>query len=143
VTRPLTLRLVALLLAVALAVASCVESERACYPSDWLACECANGKPGYQQCDAEGAGYGACDCSGMIPGLPTSTSSGGGSGSGGEGGSDKVGFMEPCTSNEQCETGLCHPFNAKGPHCSLPCGADAECPPPSPGCNNMGVCKAP
>jgi hypothetical protein len=114
----------------ALGVPGCVEGERACYPSDWRACACADAAEGYQQCDAEGSGYGACDCSGTIPGFSGSPAPGT--------------YMGSCTTDEDCtETKLCHPFNAKGPHCTLPCSADTDCPEPSPGCNNMGVCKAP
>lgn len=136
----------------ALGASSCVEGEHACYRLDWRACSCAGGGEGYQQCDKEGAGYGACDCSGRIPGLTTSTAAGGGQGGGGGaggggggagGGGGKLPFMSECMIDEECETGLCYFFNAKGPHCSSYCGADADCPPPSPGCNNMGVCKAP
>jgi hypothetical protein len=126
----------------ALAAASCADSDRACYPSDWRACSCDDSAAGYQQCSVDGSAYGACDCSGMIPGLTTSAASGGG-GDGGAGGSGKLPFMAECTTDQECETGLCYPFNAKGPHCSKSCSADGDCPPPSPGCSNMGVCKAP
>ena len=37
---------------------------------------------------------------------------------------------------------VCFPFTSKGPHCTVPCSADADCPAPSPGCSHMGVCKA-
>ncbi len=52
-------------------------------------------------------------------------------------------YMEPCTTNEECDTGLCFDFSAKGPHCTTTCELDLECPEPSPGCNGKGVCKAP
>jgi len=52
-------------------------------------------------------------------------------------------YMAPCTSNDECETGLCFDFNAKGPHCTTTCELDLECAEPSPGCNGKGVCKAP
>src|SRR5262245_41889813 len=117
--------LVTLLACAALAAASCAESDGECYPTDWRACTCNGGAEGYQQCGADGA-YGACNCSGNIPGLTTSAGTGGSGGGGGDGG--KLGFMEPCMTDEQCETGLCHPFNAKGPHCSMPCTADSDCP---------------
>lgn len=54
-------------------------------------------------------------------------------------------FMSECdTELMNCEEGLtCWPFNAKGPHCTHECTVDTECEDPSPGCNNMGVCKAP
>ena len=69
---------------------------------------------------------------------------GGGAGAGAAGGGAALlGFMETCVQDEDCESGLCHVYNAKGPKCTLACQVDADCPSPSPGCNNMGVCKAP
>jgi hypothetical protein len=118
----------------ALAAASCADSDGACYPSDWRACSCDDGV-GYQQCGADGSAYGACDCSGNIPGLATTSCNADDEG--------KIPFLCACMMNEECETGLCHAFNMKGQRCSQACGVDADCPPPSPGCNNMGVCKAP
>jgi hypothetical protein len=58
-------------------------------------------------------------------------------------GAGTLGFMEACATDEQCTTGLCYPFNARGPHCSHPCTVDGDCEAPSPGCNGMGVCKVP
>jgi hypothetical protein len=54
-------------------------------------------------------------------------------------------FMDPCVAGQdaQCETNLCYTFNMRGPHCTARCTQACECPPPSGGCNNMGVCKAP
>ena len=54
-------------------------------------------------------------------------------------------FMDPCTAGEDttCETNLCFVFNKRGPHCSVACTRDCECPAPSGGCSGMGVCKAP
>jgi hypothetical protein len=49
---------------------------------------------------------------------------------------------DPCTAHTQCVTGLCFPFNSKGPHCSAPCTEPCQCP-GTTGCSNMGVCKAP
>lgn len=49
---------------------------------------------------------------------------------------------DPCTANSQCESGLCFPFNSRGPHCSAPCTEGCQCP-ASRGCSNMGICKAP
>jgi hypothetical protein len=129
---------------------ACLEGERECYPSDWRACTCGDGAPGYEQCDAAGEGYGACDCSGTVPSLTTGPASsaasggagqGGAGGGGGAGGTPKKGFLEDCALDEECESGLCYNFNAKGPKCSLPCTGPADCPPPSPGCNMMGICK--
>jgi len=93
-----------------------------------------------------------------VPALTTGPASGAASGgagqggggaaagaaaAGGAGGAPKKGFLEDCTLDEECETGLCQNFPSKGPKCSQLCSSPADCPPPSPGCNMMGVCKAP
>lgn len=133
----------------------CAE-KRTCYAGDFEACTCDDGRAGYAACDAEKDVYGACGSCGAVPGLASGSggsgsgsSASGGGGSGGAGGasvttsSAKLGFMETCVNDEDCESGMCHVYNAKGPKCTLPCTSAADCPPPSPGCNNMGVCKAP
>ena len=56
---------------------------------------------------------------------------------------DPLPYMSECQTNDQCESDLCFSFNAKGPHCTHGCVNDEDCAEPSPGCNNMGVCKAP
>jgi hypothetical protein len=131
--------LVVLLGALATGPAGCSVPSQACYPSDYQACSCDGGQRGLQQCTAAGDGYGACDCSGVLPGADGSAATDGG----GEGGSDGglLPFLAPCSSDAQCVTGHCFPFNAKGPHCSQPCTTDQDCPAPSPGCSGMGVCK--
>ena len=48
-----------------------------------------------------------------------------------------------CEKDEDCESGLCFPYVAKGPHCTITCTMDSDCPPPSNACSGMGVCKAP
>jgi len=52
-------------------------------------------------------------------------------------------FMSECMDNTDCESNLCFHYNAKGPHCTHECTRDEDCEAPSPGCNNMGVCKVP
>jgi hypothetical protein len=58
-----------------------------------------------------------------------------------------VGYMELCNPDlepaclEASDT--CFSFNMKGPHCTRDCDGPEDCPAPSTGCNNMGVCKAP
>jgi hypothetical protein len=123
--------------------AACTNKGTPCAVGDWEHCACASGGTGYQQCSADGQAYGACDCSGNIPGIPSADA--GSDASAAEGGTDAglLPFMSACSKNEECDTGLCFNFNAKGPHCSKPCTQATECPPPSTGCNNMGVCKAP
>lgn len=128
-------------LVVALVVAACAMDGRPCAPDDYRFCECPAGGQGYAQCAEDGSGYGPCDCSGTIPagagllveaGAPDADAAV-------EGG--LAGFLEPCSEDDECVTHLCFPFNAYGPHCSQPCTKDTDCPPPSPGCSGMGVCK--
>lgn len=118
----------------------CADEPRACYDGEYLACSCGE-QDGYQRC--ESGQYAACDCEALPPGIGGATGEGGAGGAGGAGGEALLDFMEPCDEDAQCETGLCFPFNAKGPHCTKPCTTPDECPPPSTGCNMMGVCKAP
>lgn len=120
--------------------ASCSDEAPACYDGEYLACSCADAD-GFQRC--ERGAYAACVCDGTVPGLETVATPGGAGGQGGQGGAPLLGFLETCDDDDECETGLCHRFNAKGPKCSTTCGVDDDCPPPSPGCNKMGVCKAP
>ena len=51
-------------------------------------------------------------------------------------------FLDPCINDTDCTTNLCFPFNAYGPHCSMQCSKDTDCPAPSPGCSGMGVCES-
>ena len=72
-----------------------------------------------------------------------STGGGGaGGGMGGAGGGMAGAFGATCAVDTDCEMGLvCFNFNMKGPHCTLACTSDADCPAPSSGCNGMGYCK--
>ncbi len=128
--RPVPFALVALL------GAACFEEGRTCYPGDYAPCSCDSGEPGYAVCEASGNAYGKCGFCGTVPG------GGATSGVGGAGGG-LVGFLETCQESSDCESGLCHEFPAKGTLCSSPCDSADDCPPPSSGCNMMGVCKAP
>ena len=56
---------------------------------------------------------------------------------------DLLPFMAECTSDDQCETGLCFLYNMGGQLCTHACTVDADCEAPSPGCNGMGICKRP
>ena len=84
--------------------------------------------------------------------------SGGQAGAGGSGqaGSDSAGtgggagasaslkgFLEACEADQECTTGVCFDFTAKGKHCSKACTQDSDCESPSPGCNGMGYCRLP
>jgi hypothetical protein len=128
------------LLAPALAVlfAGCGSGGAVCYPTDWEACACADGARGYRQCAPLGDTQSACDCSGTTPGAaPPIEDAGPGDAAA------LAPFLAICTGNADCESDVCYAFNAKGPHCTIACTADADCPAPSPGCSHMGVCKTP
>ena len=118
-----------------------------CLPEDVERCTCADGRDGFQVCDPKAAtGYGACDCElDASPYLPEAGVEASIEAS--EGASGGLVFMSPCSTtagSPQCPPGTsCDDFPAKGPHCSKPCAEATDCPPPSPGCNMMGVCKAP
>jgi hypothetical protein len=127
------------------------QSAGSCYPGDRVSCTCDGGLQGFQTCAAAGQ-LGACACAmGGGGGATTSGSSSASStsGSGGSGGADGgtdgglLPFLSPCTTSAQCQTGLCFDFPAKGTHCTKACTTPTDCPPPSPGCNPQGVCRAP
>ncbi len=116
----------------------CFEEERACYPGDYSECTCDSGERGYAQCDPNGEAYGTCGFCGTTPGATPPAE-----GAGGGGGGELAGFLEVCEVNEDCESALCHVYQAKGTFCTLGCDGPEDCPAPSSGCNMMGVCKAP
>ena len=134
----------------AVVVGACGEGSggAGCLPEDVERCTCGDGRSGFTVCDPKsGSGYGACDCSlDASPYLPEAgvEAASDGSGEGGDGG---LMFMSPCSMSAgapQCPPGTsCDEFPAKGDHCSKPCKVATDCPAPSPGCNMMGVCKAP
>lgn len=127
--------------AAALLAFACEPSGRACAPGDVRYCECPAGH-GYQRCADDGSRYGACDCSGEVPERAGTLAAQAPPEDGGaDADREQAGFLEPCDTNEDCSTQLCFGFNAYGPHCTLPCRDDIDCPPPSPGCNNRGACK--
>lgn len=132
------------LLAAAMTLFSgCGSGGDACYPTDWEACTCADAARGYHQCAEAGDSYGACDCSGATPGLLPLGADGGPGDAAPVDGGPLAPFLATCAVSADCESNVCYPFNSKGPHCTIACNADAECPAPSPGCSHMGVCKAP
>lgn len=126
----------------AMLLASACAERPACHEGDYRACECDDGTCGFAACDVAAGTFGACGSCGVVPGSQVSCEVDEGTGGAG-GGPTQLGFLETCTVDEECETGLCFTFNAKGPKCSKPCQTDSECPPPSSGCNMKGVCKAP
>ena len=52
-------------------------------------------------------------------------------------------FMSRCAANEECESDDCHLFSMQGSFCTKTCAVVTDCPAPSTGCNNRGICKAP
>ncbi|MEZ4297481.1 MAG: hypothetical protein R3B70_21145 [Polyangiaceae bacterium] len=135
---------VAWLAATPLAHLACTEP-RTCYEGDFAACTCADGRLGFAACDTANDAFAACGSCGLLPGAPTTwVYSGSEGGAGGTATTTALAaFMEDCTVNEDCESSLCFSYTAKGQKCTLPCTTDSDCPPPSTGCNNKGVCKAP
>lgn len=151
--RPLSLRCVrlaavlassTLLPLLAPACGSDAANGKACSPSDFVPCTCQNGASGLSRCNAAGTGYDSCTCS---DGGPMGTPEGGKiSGDGGARDGATAGslpFLSPCTTNAECASNDCYPFNMKGPHCTKSCSADGDCPSPSPGCSPVGICRVP
>lgn len=124
-------------------VAACEDAQPACFEGDYASCTCEAGGSGFRACLVSQDGYGACVCDGRVPGLDASLIVDAGDAGDGPVDAGKLPFMSACQSDEQCNTGMCFTFNAKGPKCSKSCKTADECPPPSTGCNNQGVCKAP
>ena len=128
---------------------ACAADRPICYAGDHVGCTCVGDVHGYQICNAGGEGYGACVCDGTTPGLDASTPSTPAVDAAPEASAEagaKKAFLAPCTDAEECASGLCQQFPAKGSLCSNRCTvqtAGVDCPPPSPGCNPQGVCKAP
>jgi hypothetical protein len=60
-----------------------------------------------------------------------------------DGGSDGgLPLFAVCTRNEDCASMVCHYYPARNTsYCTKPCTTATDCPPPSPGCNMMGVCR--
>ena len=115
-----------------------------CYPGDYRACTCDGPKAGYQQCQAPGELYGACNCS-ALP-LQAPPDDGGAIDDASDGARTDgglLGFLQPCTVDAQCQSNYCGAFPSKGSHCSMHCKTTADCPAPSPKCNPMGQCAVP
>ncbi len=128
---------------------ACNADSTPCYPGDYRACACDNGVQGLFQCSATGDGYGACDCSGKIPGAIPTTSDAGGDAhldAAADGTTGSLGaFGTSCGKNEDCTSKVCF-MGGMGSYCSLPCtpaNMFTACPKPltSGTCNMMGYCK--
>jgi hypothetical protein len=142
------------LLAVSAAISIACNEEgprsQACYPGDVEYTDASMLADGasmsaFVQCNADGTAYEPLDAA-------EDNADGALDGSNGSDGSEAgvncdlnaglLGFMCPgCTSDDQCTTGRCVPFNNKGPHCSHACKTGVDCPYPSGGCGNNGFCK--
>lgn len=109
-----------------------------CYPGDYRPCACDNGVRGLFQCSVIGDAYGACDCSGVLPGSAVDAGADTGAVDAADAGLRAL--FAPCSANAECQSGLCFHYASKGSLCSTPCAAPADCP---TGCNMMNVCKAP
>jgi hypothetical protein len=138
-------------LAVLLLVVACNEGNGGapCLPEDVERCTCDDGRDGFEVCDPDGGGgYGACNCDlDASPYLPEAGEPEAASDAAEPEGDGGLSFMSPCSTAvgaPQCPPGTsCDDFPAKGQFCSKPCKVAMDCPAPSPGCNMMGVCKAP
>lgn len=140
-------------LAVALAVvAACrADEEPTCYAGDSEACTCPGPaeQRGYRACDVLRGSYGACVCDGTVGvgvAAPSSTDAGAPNPPP-DAAATKAGLFAACSVDADCESGVCRDFPAKGGLlCTKTCTtatASTDCPPPSTGCNNQGICKAP
>jgi hypothetical protein len=52
-----------------------------------------------------------------------------------------LGLGAPCWDNAQCTSNICFDYRVRGTFCSKRCWTAGDCPPPSDGCNAMGVCR--
>lgn len=120
--------------------AACREDGPVCYEGDFSACSCAGAALGYRACVAADQSYGPCICDGTTPGLDGSFEA---SSDANSAPTSKLPFMSKCTTNDECESGNCHLFSQQGSFCTKSCKDTADCPAPSSGCNQRGICKAP
>ncbi len=90
---------------------------------------------------AVGVGCGGGDDAPPVDATPTADASFGALDAAGTCGATPL--YQACTGNDDCSSCLCHSYNAAGLLCSKSCMRDEDCEAPSPGCNNMGVCKRP
>ena len=124
-------------------VVACGEDRPPCYRGDHVGCTCPNGQRGYQACRDAEDGYAACVCNGQTPGVDASIAD---AQPEAEASVDagKLPLFATCTASEECDSGLCFEFGMGQRICTRPCTAATaatDCPPPSPGCNNKGVCR--
>jgi hypothetical protein len=124
------------------ATSACTKEGSTCYAGDFIACTCTNGARGYAACQPSEGLFVPCICDGKVPGARAIDA-----GSDVDAAPSKRAFLEACTTNEECASGICQEYPNKGSRlCSNKCTqgtATTDCPAPSGGCNNQGVCKAP
>jgi hypothetical protein len=124
-----------------LLLAACRTEVPACYEGDFAACTCASNAPGYRHCLVPEETYSACVCDGTTPGVDGSVLDAGEEAEAAP--PAKLPFMSKCTVNDECESGNCHVFAQEGSFCTHECKDTVDCPAPSSGCNQRGICKAP
>jgi len=119
------------------AAAACTSGGTNCFPADYRACTCDDGKSGLQACAGSGDHYGTCDCTGKIP-VPEAVDAGPDSGP------ILEGFGMACSKDDDCPSKACFAGGMRS-FCSYKCASAADCPnPPTAGvCNMRGFCKAP
>lgn len=128
--------------------AACSEdgaSSEACYPGDFAYGDAAaDGAVTYRRCVANGSSYAPYE------GDPTSVPDAGAApdvsapdaSSSCDPSAGPMAFMcGGCATNDQCADGVCFSFNKKGARCTHSCTTALDCPAPSAGCGNQGVCK--
>jgi hypothetical protein len=141
---------------------ACMASDPACNPSSVADAGVASDARGDMSDTSEGAATdaadaadGACslwvDDAGVTMGCTQGGMGPGDRDDGGDAGAppppdaaldaSDLGFGASCWDNAQCASDLCFDFKARGQFCTRICSTNADCPPPSPGCNGMGVCR--
>jgi len=118
--------------------------EQTCYPGDFVYADAApDGAREYAWCSADGTHYVAYDGDPTVVPEAAPADAAAPDASACDPGAGPLAFMcGGCTSNDQCAAGnTCFPFNNKGAHCTHPCKGAIDCPAPSGGCGNQGVCK--
>ncbi len=141
--------LAAFAIAIVSTVAACLPTGRACLPGDYAPCTCADGAAGGALCDAIGSSYGSCDCTilldASLDGSESDATDDASSSDSGAvcSGTSNLELTCPCANDSDCASDFCFTYPSKGPRCSAHCTTDAQCPPPTLGCNPQGVCKVP
>jgi hypothetical protein len=75
--------LVTTILTASVVAGGCSDENRLCYPGDYRACMCSDGRRGYEACAESGNDFGRCDCSVGFPDAGTGNQSSSSSSTGG------------------------------------------------------------